>query len=204
MLILDVVFYQRYSRWMRQMYLYYPKPIDAERISPPLKEKKKPSPFYYACITLPDHQRLSMMKKERQSLLLWRIFRYTYNVNAIIIFSSPVFRKIELFVSKWHNSLFCNTYIMFSNCYLLSDHTMYIYPGMSKWKIKISLLPNSSCWMFLRAEDLVQQHNFICLREIFTKDHFILHVNFTCTSISRTTIYAEYLTHFTSLEILKK
>lgn len=31
----------------------------------------------------------------------------------------------------------------------------------------------------------------------FTKD------NFTCTSISRTTIYAEYLTHFTSLEILK-
>lgn len=144
-----------------------------------------------------------MMKKERQSLLLWRIFRYTYNVNAIIIFSSPVFRKIELFVSKWHNSLFCNTYIMFSNCYLLSDHTMYIYPGMSKWKIKISLLPNSSCWMFLRAEDLVQQHNFICLREIFTKDHFILHVNFTCTSISRTTIYTEYLTHFTSLEILK-
>lgn len=36
----------------------------------------------------------------------------------------------------------------------------------------------------------------------FTKDHFILHVNFTCTSISRTTIYAEYLTHFTSFEIL--
>lgn len=173
---LMLFFYQRYSRWMRQMYLYYPKPIDAERISPPLKEKKKPSPLYYACITLPDHQRLSMMKKERSSLLLWRIFRYTYNVNAIIIFSSPVFRNIELFVSKWHNSLFCNTYIMFSNCYLLSDHTMYIYPGMSKWKIKISLLPNSSCWMFLRAEDLVQQHNFICLREIFTKDHFILHV----------------------------
>lgn len=26
------------------MYLYYPKPIDAERISPPLKEKKKPLP----------------------------------------------------------------------------------------------------------------------------------------------------------------
>lgn len=52
------------------MYLYYPKPIDAERISPPLKEKKKPFPFYYACITLPDHQRLSMMKKERPSLLL--------------------------------------------------------------------------------------------------------------------------------------
>lgn len=82
------------------MYLYYPKPIDAERISPPLKENKKPSPLYYACITLPDHQRLSMMKKERPSLLLSRIFRYTYNVNAIIIFSSPVFRNIELFVSK--------------------------------------------------------------------------------------------------------
>lgn len=26
------------------MYLYYPKPIDAERISPPLKEKKNPPP----------------------------------------------------------------------------------------------------------------------------------------------------------------
>lgn len=88
------------------------------------KRRKTLPLFYYACITLPDHQRLSMMKKERPSLLLWRIFRYTYNVNAIIIFSSPVFRNIELFVSKWHNSLFCNTYIMFSNCYLLSDHTM--------------------------------------------------------------------------------
>lgn len=95
MLILDVVFYQRYSRWMRQMYLYYPKPIDAERISPPLKEKKKPSPFFYACITLPDHQRLSMMKKERPSLLLWRIFRYTYNVNAIILFTSPFSEKMN-------------------------------------------------------------------------------------------------------------
>lgn len=52
------------------MYLYNPKPIDAERISPPLKEKKQPSPLYYACITLPDHQRLSMMKIERPSLLL--------------------------------------------------------------------------------------------------------------------------------------
>lgn len=166
MLILDVVFYQRYSRWMRQMYLYYPKPIDAERISPPLKEKK-PSPLLL-CLHYTSWPSKTLYDEERKtkSLLLWRIFRYTYNVNAIIIFSSPVFRKIELFVSKWHNSLFCNTYIMFSNCYLLSDHTMYIYPGMSKWKIKISLLPNSSCWMFLRAEDLVQQHNFICLREI--------------------------------------
>lgn len=140
-----------------------------------------------------------MMKKERQSLLLWRIFRYTYNVNAIIIFSSPVFRKIELFVSKWHNSLFCNTYIMFSNCYLLSDHTMYIYPGMSKWKIKISLLPNSSCWMFLRAEDLISTTaQFYLPARNFHKGPFY----FTCTSISRTTIYAEYLTHFTSFEIL--
>lgn len=56
------------------MYLYYPKPIDAERISPPKKEvhqeKKNPSPFFYACITLPDHQRLSMMKIERPRLLL--------------------------------------------------------------------------------------------------------------------------------------
>lgn len=126
------------------------------------------------------------MKIERPSLLLWRIFRYTYNVNAIIIFSSPVFRNIELFVSKWHNSLFCNTYIMFSNCYLLSDHTMYIYPGMSKWKIKISLLPNSSCWMFLRAEDLVQQHNFICLREISQRTIlFYMYFNFQDNHIRR-------------------
>lgn len=49
------------------MYLYYPKPIDAERISPPLKEKKKPSPLYYACITLPDHQRLNLYDEERKT-----------------------------------------------------------------------------------------------------------------------------------------
>lgn len=49
------------------MYLYYPKPIDAERISPPLKEKKQPSPLYYACITLPDHQRLNLYDEERKT-----------------------------------------------------------------------------------------------------------------------------------------
>lgn len=34
---------------------------------PPLKEKKKPSPFYYACITLPDHQRLNLYDEERKT-----------------------------------------------------------------------------------------------------------------------------------------
>lgn len=109
---------------------------------------------------------LSWRKKDQVNC--YKEFLYTLIICHHYIFI-PVFRKIELFVSKWLNSLFCNMYIMCSNCYLLSDHTMYIYPGMSKWKIKISLLPNSSCWIFLSAEDLVLQHNFICLREIFAK-----------------------------------
>lgn len=36
-----------------------------------------------------------MMKKERPSLLLLRIFRYTYNVNAIILFTSPFSEKMN-------------------------------------------------------------------------------------------------------------